>query len=66
MRRALPAALLAPLLFPASALDASGPDLRIVSAPAVSLREAPGTTGERVARLSGRTVILLDASELLG
>jgi len=57
LRRALPAALLAPLLFPASALDASGPDLRIVSAPAVSLREAPGTTGERVARLALGTIV---------
>lgn len=57
MRRAIPAALLAPLLLPASALDASAPDLRIVSAPAVSLRDAPRTAGRRLARLALGTVV---------
>ncbi len=57
MRRAFPAALLVPFLVATSALDASGPDLRIVSAPSVSLRDAPGTAGRRIARLALGTIV---------
>ncbi len=57
MRRAFPAALLVPFLVAASALGASGPDLRIVSAPSVSLRDAPRTAGRPLARLALGTIV---------
>jgi len=57
LRRAIPAALLAPFLLPTSALEASRPDLRIVSAPAVSLRDAPRTAGRPLARLALGTIL---------
>ena len=45
MRTAFPAALLVPLLLTASALDASGPAPRIVSAPGI-VAERPGPSGD--------------------
>ncbi len=57
MRRAIPAALLVLFLVAASALAASGPDLRIVSAPSVSLRDAPGIASRLLARLALGTIV---------
>lgn len=57
MRRAFLAALPALSLLFASALEAEGPDLRIVSAPAVSLRDAPRTAGRPLARLALGTIV---------
>lgn len=57
MRRAFPAVLLAPFLLPSSALAAPEPGLRIVSAPCVSLRDAPRTAGLPLACLALGTIV---------